>query len=255
MNLSFYNGALGARMQQERLNVIANNVANVNTEGFKSKNAIFSNLVSMNLNASENANTNLRAGSGVKLEKTDTNMKDGSLRQTDNPLDFAITGEGFFAVQNPADNSISYTRNGTFIQSERADGAFYLATSEGHLVLGKDNQPIKLFGKEEEEMLADLDEEGNAKPQTLKERIGVFAFDNYNDMTSAGSNRFIPVEKNGAPTLMEGNRIAEGAVESSNVDFAQEMTRIMETQRAYQYALKMVSTSDEVEGIINSLRG
>lgn len=104
MNLSFYNGALGARMQQEKLNVIGNNVANVNTEGFKSKNPVFSNLMYMNMNAGENANTRLRAGAGVRLEKTDTNMEAGTLIETGNPLNFTIAGEGLFALRNPADN-------------------------------------------------------------------------------------------------------------------------------------------------------
>ena len=109
MNLSFYNGALGARMQQEKLNVIGNNVANVNTEGFKSKNPVFSNLIYMNMNAGENANTRLRAGAGVRLEKTDTNMEAGTLIETGNPLNFTIAGEGLFALRNPADNSTLYT--------------------------------------------------------------------------------------------------------------------------------------------------
>ncbi len=254
MNLSFYNGALGARMQQEKLNVIGNNVANVNTEGFKSKNAVFSNLMYMNMNASENADTRLRAGAGVRLEKTDTNMGAGTLLQTGDPLNFTIAGKGLFAVRNPADNSTSYTRNGSFIRSERADGAFYLSTNEGHLVLGKDNNPIKLSETAEEEDFGD-EEEGLLRDQPLKERIAVFKFDNYNDMTNIGSNRFLPVEKNGYPVLDGQADLMEGTLESSNVDFAQEMARMIETQRAYQYAIRMITTSDEIEGTINSLRG
>ena len=263
MNLSFYNGALGARMQQEKLNVIGNNVANVNTEGFKSKNPVFSNLMYMNMNAGENANTRLRAGAGVRLEKTDTNMEAGTLIETGNPLNFTIAGEGLFALRNPADNSTLYTRNGSFIRSERADGEFYLATNEGHLVLGKDNNPIKVLERAEEDFgEEDFGDEGDfgdeeAAPgePPLKDRIAVFRFDNYNDMTNVGSNKFIPVEKNGYPVLDRQAQLMEGTLESSNVDFAQEMVRMLETQRAYQYAIRMITTSDEIEGTINSLRG
>lgn len=251
MNLSFYNGAIGAIMQQERLNVIANNVANVNTQGFKGSNATFSSLVYMNLNDNENAVTNLKAGAGVKVEKTSTNMSDGSLQQTDMPLDFALTGDGFFAVRNPADNSTLYTRNGRFIQSQGVDGEFYLGTVDGYFVLGKDNNLIQLSSAEEDDL---TDEEALAN-QNIADRIGVFVFDNYNDMTHIGSNRFMPVEKNGQATLKEGSSVIEGMLEQSNVDFGQEMVRMIQTQRAYQYALRMVSTSDEIEGTINSLRG
>ena len=254
MNLSFYNGAIGAIMQQEKLNVIANNVANVNTEGFKGSNAIFSNLIYMNMNDTENAATRLKSGSGVKVEKTDTNMQDGSLRQTDSPMDFAIIGDGFFALRNLADNSTMYARNGSFIQSQGANGAFYLASSDGHFVLGKDNNPILLSGTAEEDEF--LDEEVQAlQNQSLAERIAVYGFDNYNDMVHIGSNRFMPIDKNGYPTLKEDGNLMEGVLELSNVDFAQEMVRMMETQRAYQYALRMVTTSDEIEGTINTLRG
>lgn len=250
MNLSFYNGALGARMQQEKLNVIANNVANVNTEGFKAKNAVFSSLIQMNLNAPENPNTNLKAGAGVKLEKTDTNMANGGLLETDQPLHFAIQGQGLFGVRNPQDNSVSYTRNGSFISSNNQDGNFYLATSDGHLVLGKDNNPIKLFGSEEEDL-----EDDDLADLPLEEQIAVYKFDNYNDMVSLANNRFMPIEKNGTPSIEDQIQLIGGALESSNVDFAQEMARMIETQRAYQYALRMVTTSDEIEGTINSLRG
>lgn len=255
MNLSFYNGAVGAAQQQERLNVIANNIANVNTEGYKAKNAVFTNLIQMNLNEGEQTQTRLRAGAAVKLDKTDTDMRSGALKQTDDLNDFAIIGEGFFALRNPADYSVSYTRNGSFIASQRADGAFYLSSSEGHLVLGKDQQPIRLFGGAEEEPTWDAEDEESLTNLPLTERIGVFRFDHYNNMQSVGSGRFLPTEKNGYPVLSEDTPLVQGMLESSNVDFAQEMARMIETQRAYQYALKMVTTSDEVEGIINSLRG
>ncbi len=254
MNLSFYNGGLGARMQQEKLNVIANNVANVNSEGFKAKNATFSNLIYMNQNASENAVTGLKAGAGLRLEKTDTKMDSGALIETSGDLHFAVIGEGLFALQNPVDASISYTRNGSFISSERKDGAFYLSTNDGYLVLDKNKKPISLSASQEDEGLTDEDDQSlTGKP--VSERIGLFKFDNYNDMISAGGSRLIPVEKNGYPVLSSDASIKQGALESSNVDFAQEMARMIETQRAYQFALRMVTTSDEIEGTINSLRG
>ncbi|MDO5095067.1 MAG: flagellar hook-basal body protein [Peptostreptococcaceae bacterium] len=251
MNLSFYTGAVGAMSQQDKLDIIANNIANINTDGYKSKSSTFSNLIYSNMNAAKNANTKLKTGVGVKIEKTDMDMSGGALRTTDSPWDFAIVGDGLFALKAPNGNEISYTRDGSFILSKQSDDKFMLATKDGYLVLGKDNQPIeikqdiqdpeKVEGKEELE-------------QELEQKIAIYQFDNYNDMQSLGGNRVMPVAKNGTPKLVEVG-LQRGATETSNVDFAKEVSKMIETQRAYQFALRMVTTSDEVEGIINSLRG
>lgn len=237
MNLSFYTGSVGAMSQQNKLDIIANNIANINTDGYKSKSSTFSGLMYANMNAPKNAQTGLNAGVGVKIEKTDIDMKNGAMNKTDGPLDFNIVGEGLFAIQMPGTQDVSYTRDGSFIMSKQQNGEFHLSTKDGYQVLGKDKLPIII--KEDE---------------SLEDKIGVFTFDNYNGMLSVGANRLKPEAKNGVPKVNESAQIQKGGVETSNVDFSKEVSKMIETQRAYQFALRMVTTSDEVEGIINSLR-
>ncbi|MDO4710773.1 MAG: flagellar hook-basal body protein [Peptostreptococcaceae bacterium] len=256
MNLSFYTGAVGAMSQQEKMDIISNNIANINTDGYRSKSSTFSGLIYSNMNAAKGQDTRLKTGVGVKIEKTDISMDMGTFIQTDDPLSFAITGEGFFGIKMP-NGEIAYTRDGGFILSRQSDGSFFLATKDGYPVLGKDNAPIVV-----EDHVKDGESSDNAaikeatlKDAALEERVAVFQFDNYNDMESVGSNRMIPKAKNGSPRLANEVRVEKGMVESSNVEFAHEMSKMIETQRAFQFALRMVTTSDEVEGIINSLRG
>ena len=133
-------------------------------------------------------------------------------------------------------NQISYTRNGHFSLSRRADG-FYLVTDSNKLVLDEGQNPIRVQDK------------------TLQGRPGVYSFASTDGMQSAGDNEFVPVAKNGAPVLNREAKLLEGYLELSNVDMAQEMANTVESSRAYSYVLKMVQSSDEIEQTINSLRG
>ncbi len=256
MNLSFYTGAVGAISQQEKLDIIANNIANINTDGYKSKSTTFSNLIYTNMNAPQGSDTKLKTGVGVKIEKTDINMSPGAYNQTDGEYDFTIIGEGLFGLKLPNSNEISYTRDGSFFLSKQDDDKFYLANQDGYLVVGKDKQPIEVAKEVVDESKKDSAKKDDKEIElTLAQKIAVFQFDNYSDMRSVGGNRMIPVDKNGTPIIREDVVVEQGIVETSNVDFAKEMSQLIETQRAYQFALRMVTTSDEVEGIINSLRG
>ncbi len=262
MNLSFYTGAVGAISQQDRLDIIANNIANINTEGYKSRSSVFAGLIYSNMNAPAGASSNLKTGVGVKVEKTDLDMRPGAYVQTDGQYDFAIVGEGLFALRAPKDNLTYYTRNGSFMLSKQEDGKFYLASKDGYLVLGKDEQPIEvnnefLTQEPPSTTTQSASRQTQAQPQSaaLEERIAVYRFRNYNDFESVGGNRLLPRDKNGQPILREDAQLNKGMVESANVDFANEVSKMIETQRAYQFALRMVQTSDEVEATINSLRG
>ena len=125
--------------------------------------------------------------------------------------------------------------------SLQADGRFLLTSQEGKSVLDAQNMPIEITDENKEEQLP----------------VGVFRFKHQNGFIHLGNNEFIPDVKNGVPVSVEERDkvLLQGYLENSNVDFAEEMTRLVESQRAYQYALKMVQTSDEVESTINSLRG
>lgn len=242
MDISFYTAKVGAKAQQTNLDVISNNMANVNTAGYKAQKAGFVDLLYSNVREPEDVDTQLQVGSGARVEKTDIDFNSGGLQSTDNPTDYAILGSGFFAVQNPATNEIYYTRDGSFQHSLRQDGSFYLVTGNGDLVLDKEFQRIQ------------VDLEGG-ETAVGPERLGVFDFEIKDGMLLAGENLFTPVEKNGQPIAVEGEVVQQGYLEMSNADTSKEMTRLIEAQRAYSMALKMVQTSNEIEQTVEGLRG
>ncbi len=237
MNYSFFSGAVGAWQMQNRMDVIANNISNVNTQGFKAKNGVFTELVYKNLNAAEGTDTRLIYGAAAKMNKTDTDFSQGVPIETGEPLDYLIMGEGFFAVYNPETEDISYTRDGSFKLSRQLNGQFYLTNSLGEWVLDERQNPI------------------TADMASNPESIGIYVFEQKNGMENIGDNKFTITEKNGAPVVFNGlGRLTQGYIEESNVDLAKEITRVIETQRAYQLSLRMVQTTDEIENTINNLR-
>ncbi|MCI1959311.1 MAG: flagellar hook-basal body protein [Clostridia bacterium] len=234
MNMSFYTAAAGASAQQSKLDVVANNIANINTRGYKSKTSSFSDLVYSNLSGAQGQNASLKIGSGAKIEKTGTVFSHGSIDNTDSKFDLSIDGRGFFALQNPETKEVVYTTNGNFIMSRRGN-KFYLASKDGYLVLGKNGKPMEITGQEN------------------KLEPAVYDFPVEDGFISAGDTNFIPTAKNGKPFLTDTN-VRQNSLECSNVDFSKEISKVVEAERAYQYSLKMVETSDEIQNLINTLR-
>ena len=152
---------------------------------------------------------------------------------------YAINGSGFFALRNPQTGEISYTRAGNFHWGSVVQGGqetFYLCDPDGYYVLDQNQQPIALG----------QDAEGDYP-------VGVFDFANTDNMQHLGSNRFAPVAKNGP--VMPGTGMAiHGMLEASNSDVGTEFAKVIEAQRSFSYALKMVQTQDEIESTINGLR-
>lgn len=235
MYTSFYTAARGAMEEQRKLDVIANNFANVNNYGYKAKKAVFSDLMYYNLNNYRGDDTPLKAGTGVVVEKTDTNFDPSGFVPTQGDYDYAIVEKGFFMLRSPINNEITYTRNGHFSLSKRGT-EFYLVNDNGNFVLDQNENPILVTDGE------------------LSGDIGVFGFDVLDGMLSVGNNEFSPVAKNGDPYLMPAAKMVDHTLEMSGVDTADEMTRTIEAQRAYSLALRMVTTSDEIMGTINTLR-
>ena len=235
MYTSFYTAARGAMEEQRKLDVIANNFANVNNYGYKAKKAVFSDLMYYNLNNYTGEDTPLKAGTGVVVEKTDTNFDPSGFVPTQGEYDYAIVEKGFFMLRSPITGEITYSRNGHFSLSKRGT-EFYLVNDAGNFVLDQNRNPILVTDGE------------------LGGEIGVFGFDVLDGMLSVGENEFSPVGKNGAPYLMPGAKMVDHTLEMSGVDTADEITRTIEAQRAYSLALKMVQTSDEIMATINALR-
>lgn len=236
MDTSFWTAARGVRSHQEHMNILSNNIANLNTAGYKVKKGAFLDLMYYNMRAPEEDLTRLKAGTGMMVERTDTDFSPVMAGPTYQPMDYAILEEGFFMLQDPASGEITYTRNGHFSASIRTNGTF-LINDSGKLVLDANRRPIHVV-------------EGKAAVDP-----GVVTFENTNGMLSVGDNEFSPVPKNGNPILIADPNMRSGYLEMSNVDLAEEYSNVVKVSRAYSYALKMVQTSDEVEQTINGLRG
>ena len=248
MNQSFYIAAVGAHQQQKSMNVIGNNIANVNTYAFKAERSQFSGLMRQNLESADGGD--VKFGVGTHLGSTATNFESGTAVQTGRPQDYMIEGEGFFALADLNTGEVSLTRNGAFYKAslERFSGltdengqpimetVWYLSDGDGRFVLGSNGSIIEMDDPNE------------------KQDVGIFDYYNYNGMEHQDGTRFLAVDKNGGLTRGSGTLI-QGMLEASNVDLAQEMTKVIEAQRAYTMALKMMTTSDEIESTINGLRG
>lgn len=240
MDLAFYAASAGAIAQKKRLSIVSNNLANVNTTGFKSEDAIFTDLIYNELDPPAQEGTQLTASSGARVDKTNTNFNHGIFATSEFPYDYAIIGDGFFGLLDPATEEITYTRDGSFRLSLQSDGRFFLTSEDGKPVLSTDNEPIVVTEENKEQILP----------------IAVFRFRNQNGMLHVGENEYRPVGKNNEAVMMENSDglIRQYCTENSNVDIADEFVKMIESQRAYQYALKMVQTTDEIETTINGLR-
>ncbi len=243
MNLSFYTATVGAWQQQERLNVHGNNIANVNNYGFKAKRPVFSDLMYDYINGAEG--DELPRGTGAYVVSADTDFSSKGYADTGRAMDYAINGDGFFALWDPATGGYSYTRDGSFIMSEYqiegADGQleshWYLSDGFGRFVMGRNGRMVEVTDENKDKELP----------------VGVYDFVNTNGMENIGENRFVPVEKNGQLRLGAGT-LLQGYLENSNVDLANELTKVIESQRSFTYALKMIQASDEIETTVNGLR-
>ena len=257
MEMSFYTGKVGASAQQAKLDVVANNIANVNTAGYKSKTLCFSDLMYNNMAGMNGLDSDVNSGSGAKGERTNVSFEKGSANLSSSDLDFSIEGRGFFALQNPQTKEYYYTTNGNFVLAEKEDG-FYLSSKDGYFVIGKNGNPIRIKDSDTNSMEGETDKDGNpleGEVVSLEDaEPAVFDFPRTEGMLSIGDTNFIPVEKNGTPFFVETAKVTRGSFEGSNVDVSKEFVKIIEAQRAYQYSLRVVQTTDEIQNLVNNLR-
>lgn len=263
MDQAFYIGAVGAHQQLRHLNIQADNIANVKSQGYKANKARFINL--MYQKDSRTTADPQDKGVGTKVMMTGNDFSQGAPSESGQVLDYMIDGRGFFAVKDLTTGEISYTRNGAFKMAQLAKGdGYYLSDGLGRMVLDQDENQIRLVAgkmdglERDEEGYYILDENDEKvryyDPKDESLPIGVFDFKHYDGMTDLGNTYFKPVEKNGDPEQGSGTLICQ-YLEASNMDLAEALTKVIEAQRAYGLALKVVQTSDEVETTINSLRG
>lgn len=256
MNISFYSAASGMVAQQEGLNIYSNNIANVNTVGFKAERPGFADCLYTVQRATE---PEWETGHGQYTMKTDLMWEEGSFTMTDQDLDFALPNDGFFEVMDRRGNTF-LTRDGAFGMTPNADsGVWELVNGSGEYVLDYEGNHIPIPFLEDEQ----FDEDGNARMvettkvdyDTLHNAIGVFVVPNNWGLEQAENNHFVVTERSGPATAADAtyDKIRM-ALEMSTTDLAGDMVRIIETQRSYQLNAKLVQTSDEFIRIANSLR-
>jgi fagellar hook-basal body proteins len=231
---SFYTAATGTIQLQKGVDVVANNIANVSTSGYKPSEPTFSDLVYTNIHAEPGTDADLKSGHGTELAKTDTLFDQGDMKNTGHPLDYALTEpDQFFAVQQ--DGTVKYTRSGNFHLSVQQDGN-YLVDSNGAYVLGADGQPVTMENEQDDAA------------------IGVFSFGNCDGLERDGNSDFIASARSGAAVPVNNPELKKGWLEDSSVNLANEMTSAMELQRAFQFNSKIVQMSDEIMQTVNGLR-
>ncbi len=235
----FYNLASGMITEGKRLDVISNNMANIATNGFKSDRFTMSTFDEVMWSRVGNKNKNYEEIGEqsyiVAPSELYTDWTQGSFDETGMPLDFAIEGEGFFAVQT--DDGIKYTRAGSFT----LDNDMYLYFSDKGRVLGMNGQPIQL---RTDKLI--VDSLGNISTQDGQPlgQLGVFTFPAGTDFEKELDGFINPGGAQAQPA--NGVRVINGMTERSNVDLVREMTDMISAERAYQSAAELTKIYDEV---------
>jgi len=252
MNLSLYSAATGMEAQQLNLNTIANNLANVNTPGFKRSKIEFQDLLYQKPTRASGSDTgggNLvptgtEVGNGTRVAATSKVFTQGQLTQTGEKLDIAIQGEGFFEVQRH-DGTIGFTRDGSF----KRNASGQVVTIDGLPVLSG-FQPIPAGAT-----AINVAENGQVTIQspngTQSFRVQLARFANPAGLQSIGGNLYAETAASGTPELGQPGEqgfgsTVQGYVESSNVNIVEEMVALIVAQRAYEINSKSIQTSDEM---------
>ena len=241
MNIAFHTGKTAMIAQAQALNVYGNNIANVNTYGYQTVRPSFADCLYSTQRATEE---DWQTGHGTYIQKTGVMFEESSFYYTERPLDFAVPGEGFFAVEDRY-GEVHYTRDGAFAMTQADTGEWYLVSSSGEYVLDYDGNRIEV----------PFDADGaSADYNALRDLVGVFTFENVYGIDSAATNRYSATERSGAATADRTVEKLQGVLITSNVNLADQMVKLIETQRAYQISSRVVTTSDEFTRLANNLR-
>lgn len=250
----------GLDAQQTQLDVISHNLANVSTNGYKRQRAVFEDLLYQNLRQPGAQSTQqtqvpsgLMLGVGVRPIATEHIHTQGSLQRTDNPLDVAINGQGFFQIQMP-DGTLAYTRDGAF----QRDSTGQLVTASGYpvspaITIPQDAVSITIS----RDGIVSVTQTGNAAPVQVG-TVQLTTFVNNGGLQSVGENLYVETASSGTPTPNTpgsngAGLLNQGLIETSNVNVAEELVSMIQTQRAYEMNSKAVQTSDAMLGRLTQL--
>lgn len=256
MNPTLWTAKTGLESQQQKLAIIANNISNVNTTGYKRSRGVFEDLLYQNLKqpgsqTSENtqSTSGIMIGTGTTLVANPKDFSQGSLQKTDGQFDLGIEGKGFFQILQP-DGTDAYSRDGSF--TVNSDGL--LVTNYGYTVGGN----ITIPSNAQDVSISD-DGQVVVEIGGIQQVVGQITLTNFvspKGLKPVGGNLFIQTNSSGAP--ITGNpmtnglgNLRQGFVESSNVSVVEEMVGMIETQRAYELSSKAVSAADDMMRTLN----
>lgn len=270
MMRSLWTAASGMTTQQLNVDTISNNLANINTTGYKKESAEFKSLLYQTIQEQSYDNngdpkpSGIQVGLGVRNSGVASQYTQGNLLETGNDFDLAIEGKGFFMVQTQ-DGQVAYTRNGSFGLANGVGGVT-IANSDGYPVLDSTGMPIVIddmydaseislneFGE-----LCYPDETGNDVPIGI--RIGVVQFNNPAGLEKMSGSLLKETEASGTPRNeaddynLKTSKIRQGYLEGSNVQAVDEMVNLIVAQRAYEMNSKVITAADEMLQLANNIR-
>ncbi|HHX61549.1 MAG TPA: flagellar basal-body rod protein FlgG [Epulopiscium sp.] len=272
MMRSLWTAASGMTSQQLNVDTISNNLANVNTNGYKKESAEFKSLLYQTMSKAnvptEGGNArpgNLQVGHGVRPVAVNRNFSTGIMQQTGNATDLAIEGNGFFVISE-RDERESYSKDGSFRAAVTEDGGYVLVTSDGYPVLTIDDEPLEIeenvdisrlsVSKDAIVSYVDTETGENIEIGQLK----IVQFPNVGGLEAIGSNLYITTPASGEPLLEAdgdvtvGSTIKQYFLEGSNVQVAEEMVKLIVAQRAYELNSTAIKTADTMLQEANQLK-
>lgn len=249
---ALHSAASGMEAQMTQIDSISNNLANVNTTGYKKSRAEFQDLLyetlqepGANTSATSNSPVGIQRGMGVKVSGTQRNFEAGNAQHTNRDLDFMIRGEGFFPVQLPTGET-GYKKDGTFYRSSSGR----IETIEGYPLLPETIIPqgVRRIEMTEDGTLFGMTSDTE---RSQLNQIQLATFVNNGGLKALGKNIFTATEASGQPNLATANQgavgsIMQGYLESSNVDVVREMTDMISAQRAFEMNSKVIQTVDQI---------
>jgi len=252
----------GAQAQQLRIDTIANNVANVNTDGYKRMEASFSDLFYINLKRAgilENAEaaprpTGVQIGMGTRVIGTYRVVEQGPLHQTFHPLDIALKGPGYFAVILP-NNRIGYTRAGSF----KLDSDRNIVTQDGNSLTTAISIPANVALEDvqiAENGQITVQDPANPAQNIEIGQLEIFTFPNESGLEAVGNNLLIETVGSGEAVAVDdlNGRFKQTFLEGSNVKAVEELTKLIEAQRAYELNTRVISTEDKILEATNNIK-
>lgn len=272
MMRALWTAASGMTSQQLSVDTISNNLANVNTNGYKKETAEFKSLLYQTMQRADAPGAggpgrpgNLQVGHGVRPVAVNRNFSTGVLQQTGNPTDLAIEGNGFFAIDQ-RDGQEAYSKDGSFRVARTEDDGYVLVTSDGYPVLTVDDEPLEIAGDvdmnrimvTQDAIVSYMDSETDE--QIELGQLKIVQFSNVGGLEAIGSNLYITTPASGEALLEADGEVAlesiirQSFLEGTNVQVAEEMVKLIVAQRAYELNSTAIKTADSMLQEANQLK-